>query len=132
MSKNSIYEESKRILSYANVKNRLQLCIFRYNGTVYNHTVSVHLLAIGPAGEYILFLELHPTVLVRSIADNENSRFRDLLFHNWCLGLGRLDDHFVLDLLGPILCSSPSFLLVLPYNPLVLGITSQDPILADC
>jgi hypothetical protein len=62
----------------------------------------------------------------------EDSRFRDLLFHYWLLGLGRLDNHFVFDLLRPFLCSSLSFLLVLPYNPLVLGITSYDPILADC
>jgi hypothetical protein len=62
----------------------------------------------------------------------DNSRFRDLLFYNWLLGLCRLDDNFVLDLLRPFLCGSLSFLLILPYNPLVLGITSQDPILADC
>jgi len=99
-------------------------CACRHNDTAYHHTAHIRLLAIGPAGEYILFLEFHPTVLVKLMADNNNSRFRDLPLHRWCLGLGRLDDHFVLDLLGPILCSSLSFLLVLPHNPLILGITS--------
>jgi len=107
-------------------------CACRYNVTAYHHTVSVHSLAIGPAGEYILFLEFHSTVLAVSIGINDDSRFRDLLFHNWLLSLGRLDDHFVLDPLGPILCNSLSFLLGLPHDPLVLGITSQDPILTDC
>jgi hypothetical protein len=62
----------------------------------------------------------------------EDTRFRDLLFHQWFLGLDHLDDYFVLDLLRPFLCSSLPFLLVLPYDPLILGITSYDPILTDC
>jgi hypothetical protein len=67
-----------------------------------------------------------------SILINDDSRFGDLLFHSWLLGFGRLDDYLVLDLLRPFLCSSFPFLLVLPHNPLVLGITSYDPILTDC
>jgi hypothetical protein len=66
------------------------------------------------------------------VVNFEDTRFRDLLFHQWFLVLGRLDDNFVLDLLRPFICSSFPFLLVLPHNPLVLGITSQDPILANC
>jgi hypothetical protein len=107
-------------------------CACHYNGTAYHRTVYTRLLAIGPAGEYVFFLEFHSTILAMSILINDDSRFRDLLFHQWFLGLSRLDNHFVLRLLRPILCSSLSFLLVLPYDPLVLGITSQDPILTNC
>jgi len=58
------------------------------------------------------------------MANFDDTRFRDLLFHQWFLGLCRLDNHFVFDLLRPFICSSLPLLLVLPYSPLVLGITS--------
>jgi hypothetical protein len=57
------------------------------------------------------------------MVDREHLRFRQLLLHR-CLLVGGLDDYFFLDLLRPYLCSNLSFLLVLPHNPLVLGITS--------